>query len=48
LLLSGDFYLGSVLASTLTKLVLRYVGVSDDPKKTNALRAEVRIYNLII
>ena len=33
LLLSGNFYLGSVLASTLTKLVLRYAGVSNDPKK---------------
>ncbi|PKC13486.1 putative SEC26-coatomer complex beta chain of secretory pathway vesicles [Rhizophagus irregularis] len=43
LLLSGDFYLGSVLASTLTKLVLRYSGISEDPKKTNALRAEAML-----
>ncbi|CAG8574988.1 6461_t:CDS:10 [Racocetra fulgida] len=38
-----DFFLGSVLAATLTKLVLRYAGVSKDVKKTNALRAEVKV-----
>ncbi|CAG8736593.1 15695_t:CDS:10, partial [Gigaspora margarita] len=43
LLLSGDFFLGSVLAATLTKLVLRYADVSKDAKKTNALRAEAML-----
>jgi len=42
LILGGDFFLGSVLASTLTKLVMRYTEISDDPARLNALRAEVR------
>ncbi|KAG8712741.1 coatomer subunit beta [Ceratobasidium sp. 423] len=44
LVLGGDFYTGSVLASTLTKLVLRYgeqEGV--DAKKANSLRAEAML-----
>lgn len=43
LILGGDFYTGSVLASTLTKLVLRYSDLEGvDAKKANSLRAEVR------
>jgi hypothetical protein len=41
LLLAGDYYTGSVLATTLTKLVLRFAENSTDLKKTNGLRAEV-------
>lgn len=40
LILQGDFYTGSVLASTLTKLTLRFSEVSSDVESTNALRAE--------
>lgn len=43
LILSGDFYTGAVLASTLTKLILRYSQTAPDLQKSNALRAEVRI-----
>jgi coatomer subunit beta len=40
LILGGDFFTGSVLAATLTKLVMRYVeGVSDD-QAINTVRAE--------
>lgn len=42
LILGGDFFTGSVLSSTVTKLVLRHSELSDDQKATNALRAEVR------
>lgn len=42
LILGGDFYTGSVLASTLTKLVLRYGELEGtEAHKANALRAEV-------
>jgi len=40
LILGGDFYTASVLASTLTKLVLRFAQVSEDPEAVNAFRAE--------
>ncbi|CAG8629950.1 983_t:CDS:10 [Acaulospora morrowiae] len=43
LLLGGDFFFGTVLASTLTKLVMRYAEVSNDPKKTNSFRAEAML-----
>ncbi|KAF8323804.1 Coatomer, beta subunit [Clavulina sp. PMI_390] len=43
LLLQGDFYTGSVLASTLTKLILRYSKLSTDLASTNALRAEAML-----
>ncbi|CAG8443026.1 1048_t:CDS:10 [Acaulospora colombiana] len=43
LLLGGDFFLGTVLASTLTKLVMRYSEVSNDAKKTNSFRAEAML-----
>ncbi|CAJ0910749.1 8661_t:CDS:2 [Entrophospora sp. SA101] len=39
----GDFFLGSVLASTLTKLVMRYSENSNDQKKINSLRAEAML-----
>jgi coatomer subunit beta len=42
LILGGDFFTGSVLASTLTKLVLRFDDLMEDRPKANALRAEVR------
>jgi coatomer subunit beta len=40
LLLAGDFYLGSVLASTLTKLVLRLERINTKHEVLNALKAE--------
>ena len=43
LLLAGDFYTGSVLAATLTKLVLRYSQISTDKKRVNSLRAEAML-----
>lgn len=41
LILGGDFYTASVLASSLTKLVLRFKEVSLDERAVNELRAEV-------
>ncbi|KAL5533600.1 hypothetical protein ACEPAG_60 [Sanghuangporus baumii] len=43
LILQGDFYTGSVLASTLAKLVLRFSEVSSDIQAANALRAEAML-----
>ncbi|KAF9164042.1 coatomer subunit beta [Actinomortierella ambigua] len=43
LLLGGDFYLGTALASTLTKLVLRASDVAHDPRRLNSLRAEAML-----
>ncbi|KAF9528156.1 coatomer protein [Crepidotus variabilis] len=40
LILGGDFFTGSVLASTLTKLVLRFDQQSQDQVASNTLRAE--------
>jgi coatomer subunit beta len=40
LILGGDFFTGSVLASTLTKLVLRYSETQSDSQDVNSLRAE--------
>ena len=45
LILGGDFYTGSVLASALTKLVLRFSELSSDKRKVNALRAEVGLHD---
>ncbi|KAI0307627.1 coatomer beta subunit [Multifurca ochricompacta] len=42
LLLGGDFFTGAVLATALTKLVLRFSDLSPD-KKANALRAEAML-----
>lgn len=43
LILDGDFYLASVLSSTLTKLVMRHSDISKDKARTNALRAEAML-----
>ncbi|CDO73176.1 hypothetical protein BN946_scf185007.g231 [Trametes cinnabarina] len=43
LILGGDFYTGSVLASSLTKLVLRYSELSTEKRKCNALKAEAML-----
>ncbi|KAI8461380.1 coatomer beta subunit [Phakopsora pachyrhizi] len=48
LILGGDFYTGSVLASTLTKLVLRFMEISsgrgdDESRSVNELRAEAML-----
>ena len=43
LILLGDFYTGTVLASTLTKLVLRFSELSSDAAAKNSLRAEAML-----
>ncbi|GAA96582.1 uncharacterized protein L969DRAFT_88075 [Mixia osmundae IAM 14324] len=43
LILGGDFYTASVLASTLTKLVLHFVELSSDHSAINALKAEAML-----
>lgn len=43
LILGGDFFTGSVLASALTKLVLRFDDLTTDRPKANALRAEAML-----
>ena len=43
LLLDGDYYLATVLASTLTKLVMRHAEISSDHARTNALKAEAML-----
>ncbi|EIW87463.1 coatomer protein [Coniophora puteana RWD-64-598 SS2] len=43
LILNGDFFTGASLASTLTKLVLRYEGLASDAARANALRAEAML-----
>ena len=43
LILDGDYYLATVLASTLTKLVMRHSEISSDTARTNALRAEAML-----
>jgi coatomer subunit beta len=48
LILDGDFYLAAVLASTLTKLVMRHSEISDDESRTNALRAEAMLIMISI
>ena len=44
LVLGGDFFLGSVVATTLTKLALRYLSVSPSPEEAHKLQAEVMLY----
>jgi coatomer subunit beta len=41
LILGGDFFTGAVLASALTKLILRFSEKSQDAVASNMLRAEV-------
>ncbi|KAL8972529.1 MAG: hypothetical protein Q9183_000506 [Haloplaca sp. 2 TL-2023] len=48
LILDSDFYLASVLSSTLTKLVMRHSEVSQDTARTNALRAEAMLIMISI
>ena len=48
LILDGDFYLAAVLSSTLTKLVMRHSEISNDPARTNALRAEAMLIMISI
>lgn len=43
LILDGDYYLATVLSSTLTKLVMRWSDISSDQARTNALRAEAML-----
>ena len=44
LILGGDFFTGSVLSTTLTKLVLRFNEKSKDEVASNTLRAEVCLF----
>lgn len=48
LILDGDFYLATVLSSTLTKLVMRHSEISSDQARTNALRAEAMLIMISI
>jgi len=48
LVLDGDYYLATVLASTLTKLVMRHSELSPDAARTNALRAEAMLIMISI
>lgn len=48
LILEGDFYLATVLSSTLTKLVMRHSEISQDAARTNALRAEAMLIMISI
>lgn len=48
LILDGDFFLASVLSSTLTKLVMRHAEISSDSARTNALRAEAMLIMISI
>ena len=43
LILGGDFFTGAVLATALTKLVLRFNELTSDGTAWNILRAEVRL-----
>jgi coatomer subunit beta len=43
LILEGDYYLATVLSSTLTKLVMRHSEISKDSARTNSLRAEAML-----
>ncbi|ORZ22436.1 adaptin N terminal region-domain-containing protein [Absidia repens] len=43
LILNGDYYLGSVLATTLTKLALRYSKLVSDSTSANSRRAEAML-----
>ncbi|EPE36680.1 ARM repeat-containing protein [Glarea lozoyensis ATCC 20868] len=48
LILDGDYFLASVLSSTLTKLVMRHSEISKDKARTNALRAEAMLIMISI
>jgi len=48
LILDGDYFLATVLSSTLTKLVMRHSEISTDGARTNALRAEAMLIMISI
>ncbi|KAJ8612630.1 hypothetical protein MRB53_037366 [Persea americana] len=48
LILDGDYFLATVLCSTLTKLVMRHSEISDDAARTNSLRAEAMLIMISI
>ncbi|KAF2084438.1 Coatomer, beta subunit [Saccharata proteae CBS 121410] len=48
LILDGDYYLATVLSSTLTKLVMRHSEISPDTARTNALKAEAMLIMISI
>jgi coatomer subunit beta len=48
LILDGDYYLATVLSSTLVKLVMRHSEISADNARTNALRAEAMLIMISI
>ncbi|KZF26381.1 coatomer subunit beta-like protein [Xylona heveae TC161] len=48
LILDGDYFLATVLSSTLTKLVMRHSEISQDAARTNALRAEAMLIMISI
>ncbi|KAK5956151.1 coatomer subunit beta [Knufia fluminis] len=48
LILDGDYYLATVLSSTLTKLVMRWSEISTAQERTNALRAEAMLIMISI
>ncbi|GAO14292.1 uncharacterized protein UV8b_07448 [Ustilaginoidea virens] len=48
LILDGDYYLATVLSSTLVKLVMRHSEISADEARTNALRAEAMLIMISI
>ncbi|KAL2795734.1 adaptin N terminal region-domain-containing protein [Aspergillus keveii] len=48
LILDGDYYLATVLSSTLTKLVMRHSEVAEESARTNALRAEAMLIMISI
>ncbi|KAJ3092871.1 coatomer subunit beta [Quaeritorhiza haematococci] len=43
LILNGDYFLGSVLSTTLTKIICRYADLCPDFSKVNALKAEAML-----
>ena len=48
LILDGDYYLATVLSSTLTKLVMRHSEIASEPARVNALRAEAMLIMISI
>lgn len=48
MILDGDYFLSTVLASTLTKLVMRHDELSKDEARTNALKAEAMLIMISI
>lgn len=48
LILDGDYYLATVLSSTLTKLVMRFSEISSSQEGTNVLRAEAMLIMISI